>query len=137
MIRAFAMTLLIMFIFAGDSGLAQEQPEPEQALKDQQLEATARKIMYEIRCVTCAGEPIAESQAELALAMRKKVREKIGEGYSPDDVRAWFVRRYGEQILFTPPVKVSTSILWAAPLLFLLLGALLLFLNFRKKKEMP
>ena len=96
-------------------------PDP---LPDPAKEAQARAIMREIKCVVCAGEAIAESNAQIAQDMRRLVREQVAEGKDAAGVKAYFVERYGESVLLRPPVKPVTWPLWAAPVLLVLVGAL-------------
>ena len=96
-------------------------PDP---LPDPAMETQARAIMREIKCVVCAGEAIAESNAEIAQDMRRLVREQVATGKDADAVKAYFVERYGDGVLLRPPVKPLTWPLWAAPVLLLIVGAL-------------
>jgi cytochrome c-type biogenesis protein CcmH len=84
-------------------------------------EERALALDREIRCVQCQNEPIAQSTADIASDMRALVRERIAAGDSDAEIRAFFRERYGDFVLFRPPVDGRTLILWATP--FLLLGA--------------
>lgn len=84
-------------------------------------EARARALDSEIRCVQCQNEPIAQSTADIAIDMRRLVRERIAAGDSDAEIRAFFRQRYGDFVLFRPPWDARTWALWGAP--FLLLGA--------------
>ena len=90
-------------------------------LADPAQEARAQSLEREIRCVQCENEPIAQSTAEIASDMRRLVRERVAAGDSDAEIRAFFRQRYGEFVLFRPPVDARTWLLWAAP--FLLVGA--------------
>ena len=96
------------------------------------MEAKAKALMGELRCLTCQNQSIADSNAGQAQAMRVEVRERIAAGDSPDEVRAFFVERYGDWVSFVPPAREDTALLWAAPLLFLGLGGLLVARRFRR-----
>lgn len=85
-------------------------------------EARARALDAEIRCVQCENEPIAQSTAEIAVDMRRLVRERIAAGDSDAEIRDYFRQRYGDFVLFRPPVDSRTWLLWGAPLLLLGLG---------------
>jgi len=91
------------------------------ALGDPAQEARARALEMEIRCVQCENEPIAQSTAEIAADMRRLVRERVAAGDSDAQIRSYFRQRYGDFVLFRPPVDPRTWALWAAPLV--LLGA--------------
>jgi len=91
------------------------------ALADPAQEARAQSLEREIRCVQCENEPIAQSTADIAGDMRSLVRERIAAGDSDAEIRAFFRQRYGDFVLFRPPLDTRTWALWAAP--FLLIGA--------------
>lgn len=97
------------------------------AQTDTALEAHVMKLSEELRCLVCQNQSIAESQAELAQDLRRQVREMLAAGKSDDEVRAFMVERYGDFVLYEPPVKRSTLLLWLGPAV-LLLGALGAFL---------
>jgi cytochrome c-type biogenesis protein CcmH len=90
-------------------------------LADPAQEARAQSLEREIRCVQCQNEPIAQSTADIAHDMRALVRERVAAGDSDAEIRNFFRQRYGDFVLFRPPVDSRTWLLWGAPLL--LLGA--------------
>src|ERR1700754_4918644 len=90
-------------------------------LGDPAQEARAQSLEREIRCVQCQNEPIAQSTADIAADMRALVRERVAAGDSDTEIRAFFRQRYGDFVLFRPPVDARTWMLWGAPIL--LLGA--------------
>lgn len=92
------------------------------ATLDPAQESRALALDQEIRCVQCQSEPIAQSTAEIAKDMRRLVRERIAAGDSDADIRAFFRTRYGDFVLFRPPLDARTWALWAAPGLLLLAG---------------
>lgn len=106
-------------------------PLAEQPLADPAQEAEARALMHELRCLVCQNQSIADSDADMAGDMRALVRERIAAGESPDEVKAYLVSRYGDWVLFDPPVRPATYVLWAAPLLFLAIGAAVAWRLFR------
>jgi cytochrome c-type biogenesis protein CcmH len=91
------------------------------ALGDPAQEARALALEREIRCVQCENEPIAQSTADIAADMRALVRARVAAGDSDAEIRAYFRARYGDFVLFRPPMDARTWLLWVAPLL--LLGA--------------
>ena len=102
-------------------------------LEDAKAEARAKALMEEIRCVACENEPISQSGADIALDMRTRVREMIGNGASDEEVRAWFSGRYGEFVLFRPSkAGLSGILLWGLPFGLLLIGAMGLGLAHRR-----
>ena len=103
--------------------LAAQADLADVSLADPVQEAQALQLMDEIRCVVCQGQPISGSNAGLAGDMRRVIRERIAAGETPDQVRAWLVRRYGDWVSFEPLPSARTAPLWAMPLLALLAGA--------------
>lgn len=94
-------------------------------LGDPAMEARARALDYEIRCVQCQNEPIAQSTADMAVDMRALVRERIAAGDTDEEIRTFFRARYGDFVVFRPPFDARTWALWAAPLILVVLGAIL------------
>src|SRR3546814_1459321 len=98
-----------------------DTPLPPAAMADTQLpdprqEAKAKALMDELRCVVCQGQAIADSDADMAGQTRALVRERIAQGESPDQIRAWLIDRYGAHITYDPPMSAVTAPLWLAPL---------------------
>ncbi|WP_157217268.1 cytochrome c-type biogenesis protein [Flavisphingomonas formosensis] len=108
-------------------------PMADTQLSDPAKEAQAKALMENLRCVVCQGQSIADSDAELAGDMRAMVRRRIAAGEKPEAIRAWMVARYGDWISFRPPVEPLTWPLWAAPILFLLVGLWLARGRFRRR----
>ena len=96
---------------------------PDEILDDPVLEVRARELSQEIRCLVCQNENIDSSNADLARDLRILVRERLVAGDSDDDVKAFLVARYGDFVLFNPPVKPTTYLLWFGPALIVLFGA--------------
>ncbi|MFW2830822.1 cytochrome c-type biogenesis protein [Sphingomonas sp. ID0503] len=90
--------------------------------------------MASLRCLVCQGQSIADSDAELAGDMRALVRSRIAAGEKPDAIRQWLVDRYGAWVTFRPPVEPLTWPLWAAPILFILVGLVLARGRFRRRR---
>jgi cytochrome c-type biogenesis protein CcmH len=114
--------------------MAEPAPAPDQPLASPAQEARAQALFQDIRCVVCQHESIADSPAGIAADMRRLVREEIAAGSDDAAIRADLVRRWGDYILFKPPVKAATWLLWFGPLtLVLLAGGIFIALSFRKK----
>jgi cytochrome c-type biogenesis protein CcmH len=114
------LAFLLAFLL---SAAAARAVEPSEMLKDPALEARARSISREIRCLVCQNQSIDDSNADLARDLRIIVRERLTAGDSDLQVRNYLVARYGDFVLLDPPFKAKTVILWAGPGLLLLLGA--------------
>lgn len=127
--KAAAIALLLL---AAPLSAAEPALQPDVPLADAAAEARAKALMGELRCLTCQNQSIADSNAPQAQTMRVEVRERIAAGEDPEQVRAWFVERYGDWVSFVPPARSDTALLWAAPLLFLAVGAALLMRRIRR-----
>jgi cytochrome c-type biogenesis protein CcmH len=103
-------------------------------LPDARQEAQAQALMQTIRCLVCQGQSIADSDAELAGDMRAMVRARIAAGEKPEAIRAWLVRRYGAWVSYEPPLDRTTWLLWAAPILFVLIGLIAARRSFRRRR---
>jgi cytochrome c-type biogenesis protein CcmH len=108
--------------------------QPDEILPDPKLEARARDLSAQLRCMVCQNQSIDDSNAELARDLRVLVRERLKAGDSDDAIRAYLVQRYGDFILLKPPFKAETLALWGAPLVILLVGGGAIFLNSRRRR---
>ena len=120
--------LIVLFLLAVPLGVAHGQgQQPLQdtyvaPLADPALEARAKALQRELRCVVCQGQSIDESNAPLAADMRRLIREQLQEGKSDDAIKNFFVVRYGTFVLMNPPVEADTYFLWFGPLILLIVG---------------
>jgi cytochrome c-type biogenesis protein CcmH len=110
-------------------------PYAYRQLDDPAMEARARDLMHELRCLVCQGQSIADSDAPLAGDMRSQVREKLLAGETPDQIREWLIDRYGNWVTYEPPFGADTALLYIVPLLALLGGGWLAFGRMRRKPE--
>jgi cytochrome c-type biogenesis protein CcmH len=126
--------LTFAFALLATTALAEPAAAPDRPLTSPSQEARAQTLFQDIRCVVCQHESIADSPAEIAADMRRLVREEIASGSSDQAIRADLVRRWGDYILFKPPVNIATLLLWFGPLLLVLLaGGAFIALSFRGK----
>jgi cytochrome c-type biogenesis protein CcmH len=107
--------------------------QPDEMLADPALEARAREVSRELRCVVCQNESIDESNAELAHDLRVLVRERIKAGDSNRQVIDYVVSRYGDFVLLRPPLKAETWALWFGPAAMLAMGILVLAVYVRRR----
>lgn len=126
--RMIMAVLLSLFVNAAALAVAVD----EKPLDNPALEAQARELMKEIRCLQCQNQSIEDSNADIARDLRALIRERIALGDSPENVKAYLVDRYGDWVLLKPPVKTSTYFLWGSPFLVVLIIA---FLLARRKQE--
>ncbi len=109
---------------ATDAPAAVQTREP---IDESALDRHTHKIAEQLRCLVCQGETVADSHATLAQDMRSKIREKLQQGWSDKQIFDYFVARYGDFVLYRPPVKATTWALWFGPAIMLVLGLLFLF----------
>ncbi|MGL6044294.1 MAG: cytochrome c-type biogenesis protein [Sandaracinobacteroides sp.] len=124
--------LVAILLLCGAPAFAEPAVPPDVPLQNPAQEEVARKLMGELRCLTCQNQSIADSGASQAQTMRVEVRERVATGEDPEAIRAFFVERYGDWVSFVPPAREDTALLWAAPLLFLGIGAALLARRIRR-----
>lgn len=109
--------------------------EPSEVLPDPALEARAREIGRELRCVVCQNQSIDDSAAEIARDMRRAVRERLVAGDTDRAVFDFMVARYGDYVLLKPPFKPGTIVLWlGAPFVLVVAGAVLLYAARRRRQ---
>ena len=129
--------LVALALCAAGQALADSSLPPaywaNRQLPDAAEEAKAQALMEEIRCLVCQGQSIADSDAELAGDMRDMVRRRIAAGEKPASIRAWLIERYGAWITFRPPPEPLTWPLWLAPIVLLVVGALIARTRLRKR----
>ncbi len=106
-------------------------------LDDPVLEARARALGKELRCLVCQYQSIVDSNADLAKDLRRIVRERLVAGASDGEIKSYLVSRYGDFVLLTPPFKAKTYALWLGPALILLLGAAGVAVYVRRQGRRP
>ena len=125
MILLFALVLIPFSAFAREAAPVAEDPA---------LEARVTKIAEELRCLVCQNQNIADSHAELAIDLKNQVREMLKKGMSDKDVIDFMVNRYGDFVLYRPPVKGTTWLLWFGPFILLAGGLGFLFMRLRRRQ---
>ena len=129
-IRRFAAALALgLSLFAGPAVAVQ----PDEMLADPKLEARARELSLELRCLVCQNQSIDDSDAPLAKDLRVLVRERIRSGDSNSQVMDYLVARYGEFVLLRPRFNAQTAVLWVLPFAVLILGAGGVFVALRRR----
>ena len=106
------------------------------ALADDALDARLKSLETQLRCLVCQNQTLAESEAPLAADLRNEVRELAQSGKSDDDIRAYLVARYGDFVLYKPPVKPVTYLLWFGPFLLLFGGLVGWLLVLQRRSRM-
>ncbi len=121
--RALAFALLVGLAMASAAVAQEPAAQPDRPLASPGAEARAQAIFEVVRCVVCQHESIADSPAGIAGDMRRLIREEIASGSTDQAVKDDLVRRFGDYVLFKPPVRTGTWLLWFGPAVFGLLGA--------------
>ncbi|MCZ0736998.1 cytochrome c-type biogenesis protein CcmH [Phreatobacter sp. AB_2022a] len=129
MLRALAAALVLALASPAFAVL------PDERLADPALEARARALSQDLRCMVCQNQSIDDSDASLARDLRLLVRERLKAGDSDSQVLAYLVDRYGEFVLLTPRLSRQTVLLWAAPATFLVLGGLYILFALRRRRQ--
>jgi cytochrome c-type biogenesis protein CcmH len=110
--------------------------QPDEMLKDAALEARARTLSGELRCLVCQNQSIDDSEAPLARDLRLLVRERLTKGDSDKQVLDFLVSRYGQFVLLRPPLEFETIFLWGLPPAALIAGAIGLFMTMRRRSKL-
>ena len=124
-----AFIILIFLFWIGGTARA---VQPDEVLNDAALEARARNLSQELRCMVCQNQSIDDSEAPLARDLRLLVRERLTKGDSDQQVLDFLVVRYGEFVLLKPPFERHTLLLWGLPPLVLMGGLLWLWMRARR-----
>ena len=133
--RVLAASVLAGALVAGGLAVAEPAAVQERPLADASQEARAKALFREVRCVVCQHESISDSPAGIAADLRVLVREQVSAGRTDEEVRADLVRRYGDYVLFTPPVRLGTWLLWFGPFLLVALAVVGFIVRARRQRE--
>ena len=125
---------LLLLLLLGIAASTADAVQPDEILADPALEARARAISRDVRCMVCQNQSIDDSDADLARDLRLIVRERLVAGDSNAEVKQFLVARYGDYVLLEPPVKPTTYVLWYGPLAILLVAAGGIVLFFRRRR---
>ena len=100
-------------------------------------EQRIRKLEEKLRCLVCQNQSLADSNAELATDLRREVREQVKAGRSDEQIASYLVQRYGDFVLYEPPFKATTALLWIGPFVLLAAAALVLVATLRRRRRAP
>jgi len=134
-IRSLALAAAAAVLVATATPAAATDAAPTE--KDPVAQARAVKLEETLRCLVCQNQTIADSNAELAVDLRRQVREQIAAGRSDDEIIKYMTDRYGDFVLYRPPLKATTMLLWGGPVLLLLIGAFVLLRIMRERRAAP
>ncbi len=135
--RLFALLVLLLGLLAPQTDAAVAATGPGEALGDPALEARARGLTRQLRCLVCQNQSIDDSDADLARDLRRIVREQLVAGRSDEQIVDYLTARYGDFVLLKPPVKPATWGLWFGPALVLVIAAVGLVVYVRRRSAVP
>ena len=128
------LILVFLFCLMASPALA---VNPDEILKDPALEARARKLSLQLRCLVCQNQSIDDSNADLAKDLRVLLRQRLAAGDSDEEVMDYLVSRYGEFVLLKPRLSARTLLLWGMPVILVLTGGIVLVIALRNRRATP
>ena len=132
--RNFAILLALLALVC--SGAAVLRAQVAQPVEDPQIEQRMKNLTQQLRCLVCQNETLADSQADLAQDLRREIREQMKAGKTDPEILGFLTQRYGDFVLYNPPVKATTYLLWFGPFLLLIVGTIVLFRYLKSRREM-
>jgi cytochrome c-type biogenesis protein CcmH len=121
--------MLITLLFSGSAWAGEARPLADDPI----IEARLKHLAVELRCLVCQNQTLADSNAPLAEDLRREVREMIAKDMSDKEIIDFLVARYGDFVLYRPPVKATTILLWVGPFALLISGVVALFVTLRRR----
>ena len=131
------MKKLLIAVLAGLLATSAYAVQPDEMLKDPALEARAREVSRDLRCLVCQNQSIDDSDAPLAHDLRVLLRQRLAAGDSDEKAKQFLVDRYGDYVLLKPPFKKTTLVLWFGPAILLLAGIGAAFAVYRQRRLKP
>lgn len=130
MMHLFSMCLLSLLLWGAPAAAKEAVPTAE----DPAVEARLMALAEELRCLVCQNQTLAASEAELAQDLRREIREMIQAGRSDKEITDYLVERYGDFVLYRPPFKATTVLLWLGPALLVGIGGTVLVTSLRRQR---
>jgi cytochrome c-type biogenesis protein CcmH len=124
---------LAVLVFAAPLSANEAAP----AANDPALEKRVLDLAGELRCLVCQNQTLADSSAELAADLRQQLREQVAAGRTDDQILDYLVQRYGDFVLYEPPFKATTVLLWVGPFALLAVAGLVLVATLRRRRRAP
>jgi cytochrome c-type biogenesis protein CcmH len=138
MSHGFRALVALVWVLAATSVIGQQpRNQPIPVIDDPELEARYQALIHEVRCLVCENRSIAESPSDVAADLKKRIHDMIVEGKSDAEIAEFLAARYGDSILYRPPVQPNTWLLWGAPAVLLLLGAFVFARVVRARAAQP
>ena len=132
MLLAVALLAVALLVVVQVAAFAREAAP---AADDPVLEERLMTLAGDLRCLVCQNQTLAESNAELAADLRNEIREQMRRGASDQDVIDYLVARYGDFVLYRPPLKATTLLLWSGPAILLLIGIVIMMRSLGRRRE--
>jgi cytochrome c-type biogenesis protein CcmH len=132
--QSFLLMVMICGFLASSSGFV--VAKEAQSNEDPQIEQRMKTLTEQLRCMVCQNETLDASRADLAENLRKEIREQIKAGKSDQEIIAFLTQRYGDYVLYNPPVKRTTYLLWFGPFILLIGGTVVLYRYLKNRREM-
>jgi len=128
------LLLLCLGLLALSAQVAAQEAKP--LADDPELEKRVMNLSQELRCLVCQNETLAASQADLAVDLRREIREQMKAGQSDKEIIAFLTARYGDFVLYRPPVRPTTYLLWFGPFVLMVIGLGLLYRYLKQRREL-
>jgi len=128
-----ALVLLLLLLCVVFVVVAQEAPSVGD---DPAIEKRLHNLSQELRCLVCQNETLADSRADLAIDLRNQIREQMKAGKTDKEIIAYLTQRYGDFVLYSPPVRPTTYLLWFGPFILMLGGLLFLFQYVKQRRAL-
>jgi cytochrome c-type biogenesis protein CcmH len=129
--RAFMLLALLLCLLPSPVSAGEAQPLADDPVLEKRVMALAENL----RCLVCQNETLAGSHADLAVDLRQQIREQMKAGKSDQEIIAFMTERYGDFVLFKPPVKLTTYLLWFGPFALLAAGIVVQFIYLKRRRE--
>jgi len=129
--KSLVLIILAVFCFAGLMVAKEAQPN-----EDPKIEQRMKALTEQLRCLVCQNETLADSRADLAEDLRRQIREQMKAGKSDQEILAFLTQRYGDFVLYNPPVKSTTYLLWFGPFILLIAGTGVLYRYLKHRHEL-
>jgi len=131
MMKRIILLVTVLLSLFGASLAKEAQPN-----EDPKIEQRMKTLTEQLRCLVCQNETLADSRADLAEDLRKQIREQIRAGKSDQEIIAFLTERYGDFVLYNPPVKKTTYLLWFGPFVLLIAGTGVLYRYIKNRREL-
>jgi cytochrome c-type biogenesis protein CcmH len=129
--KYFVLLILAFLCLAGAVAAKEAQPN-----EDPKIEQRMKALTEQLRCLVCQNETLADSRADLAEDLRRQIREQMKAGQSDQEIIAFLTDRYGDFVLYNPPVKRTTYLLWFGPFILLFAGTGVLYRYLKRRREL-